>query len=352
MEFQEKIKDFAKKVPDLVENAQSEEATKMSLVIPLFGLLGYNIFDPTEFCPEFTADVGIKKKEKVDYAILDNGNPTILIECKPSTEKLDKHGSQLFRYFSTTTAKFGILTNGVEYRFFTDLDEVNKMDLVPFMIFDMLNIKEYLIPELKKFEKQNYDQDMIFSTAEELKYSSLIKEYLKNEMDNPSDGFVKDILSHVYDGTRTQKVVDKYTPLVKRAFTSFINDIVNQKISSALSTSEESETEDSSKKENISEPESKIITTEEELESYYVVRGILAGTIPLKDIAHRDTESYFGILYQDNNRKPICRIFIGTTQKQILIPDENKNFERYYIQSIDEIYNYKNKLIEVANRYL
>lgn len=352
MEFQEKIKDFAKKVPDLLENAQSEEATKMSLVIPLFGLLGYNIFDPTEFCPEFTADVGIKKKEKVDYAILDNGNPTILIECKPSTEKLDKHGSQLFRYFSTTTAKFGILTNGVEYRFFTDLDEVNKMDLVPFMIFDMLNIKEYLIPELKKFEKQNYDQDMIFSTAEELKYSSLIKEYLKNEMDNPSDGFVKDILSHVYDGTRTQKVVDKYTPLVKRAFTSFINDIVNQKISSALSTSEESETEDSSKKENISEPESKIITTEEELESYYVVRGILAGTIPLKDIAHRDTESYFGILYQDNNRKPICRIFIGTTQKQILIPDENKNFERYYIKTLDEIYNYKNKLIEVANRYL
>lgn len=171
-------------------------------------------------------------------------------------------------------------------------------------------------------------------------------------MDNPSDGFVKDILSHVYDGTRTQKVVEKYTPLVKRAFTSFINDIVNQKISSALSTSEESETEDSSKKENISEPESKIITTEEELESYYVVRGILAGTIPLKDIAHRDTESYFGILYQDNNRKPICRIFIGTTQKQILIPDGNKNFERYYIQSIDEIYNYKNKLIEVANRYL
>lgn len=352
MEFQDTIKDFAKKVPDLLENAQTEEATKMSLVIPLFGLLGYNIFDPTEFCPEFTADVGIKKKEKVDYAILDNGNPTILIECKPSTEKLDKHGSQLFRYFSTTTAKFGILTNGIEYRFFTDLDEVNKMDLVPFMTFDMLNIKEALIPELKKFEKQNYDQDMIFSTAEELKYSSLIKEYLKNEMDNPSDGFVKDILSHVYDGTRTQKVVEKYTPLVKRAFTSFINDIVNQKISSALSTSEESETEDSSKKENISEPESKIITTEEELESYYVVRGILAGTIPLKDIAHRDTESYFGILYQDNNRKPICRIFIGTTQKQILIPDENKNFERYYIQSIDEIYNYKNKLIEVANRYL
>lgn len=352
MEFQEKIKDFAKKVPDLVENAQSEEATKMSLVIPLFNLLGYNVFDPTEFCPEFTADVGIKKKEKVDYAILDDGEPTILIECKPFTEKLDKHGSQLFRYFSTTAAKFGILTNGIEYRFFTDLDEVNKMDLVPFMTFDMLNIKEALIPELKKFEKQNYDQDMIFSTAEELKYSSLIKEYLKNEMDNPSDGFVKDILSHVYDGTRTQKVVDKYTPLVKRAFTSFINDIVNQKISSALSTSEESETEDSSKKENISEPESKIITTEEELESYYVVRGILAGTIPLKDIAHRDTESYFGILYQDNNRKPICRIFIGTTQKQILIPDENKNFERYYIQSIDEIYNYKNKLIEVANRYL
>lgn len=354
MEFQEKLKDFAKKVPDLIENAQTEEATKMSLIMPFFSMLGYNIFDPTEFCPEFTADIGIKKKEKVDYTILDNNEPTILIECKPSSEKLDKHGSQLFRYFSTTKAKFGILTNGVEYRFYTDLDEANKMDLVPFMIFDMLNIKEYLIPELKKFEKQTYNQDMIFSTAEDLKYSSLIKEYLKNEMESPSDDFVKDILSHIYNGPRTQKVIEKYTPLVKRAFTAFINDLVNQKISSALSTTDETEKNETmeSTNETYSEPESKIITTEEEIESYYIVRGILAGTIPLDDIAHRDTESYFGILYQDNNRKPICRIFIGATQKQILIPDKDKIFERHYIESLDEIYNYKDELIEVVKRYL
>ena len=324
----------------------------MSLIMPFFNMLGYNIFDPTEFCPEFTADVGIKKKEKVDFAILVGEEPTVLIECKPSSEKLDKHGSQLFRYFSTTKAKFGILTNGVEYRFYTDLDESNKMDLVPFMVFDMLNIKEHLIPEIKKFEKQAYNQDMIFNTAEDLKYSSLIKEYMKNEMESPSEDFVKGILSHIYDGPRTQKVIEKYTPLVKKAFTAFINDLVNQKISSALSVTEESEDTETQVNGAHAKAESKIITTEDELESYYIIRGILAGVIPLKDIAHRDTESYFGILYQDNNRKPICRIVIGTTQKQILIPDKDKNFERHYIESLDEIYDYKNDIIEVAKRYL
>lgn len=354
MEFQEKIKQFASKVPELINNARTEEATKMSLIMPFFSLLGYNIFDPTEFCPEFTADVGIKKKEKVDFAILnDSGEPIILIECKPSSEKLDRHGSQLFRYFSTTTAKFAILTNGVEYRFFTDLDEINKMDSLPFMVFDMLNLKESLISELQKFEKQSYDPDMIFSIAEELKYSALIKEYLKSEMDNPSEDFVKDILSHIYDGARTQKIIDKYTPLVKRAFISFINDIVNQKISLALSVSnDEDNPEDTQTNEKPLQKKSKIITTEEELESYYIIRGILAGTVPLKDIAHRDTESYFGILYKDNNRKPICRVLIGANTKQLLIPDENKVFNRHYIKSLDEIYKYKNDIIEVAKRYI
>lgn len=351
MEFQDLIKDFAFNVPSLIENAQTEEATKMSLIVPFFHLLGYNVFDPTEFCPEFTADVGVKKKEKVDYAILNDGQPTILIECKPSSEKLDKHSSQLFRYFSTTPAKFAILTNGVIYRFFTDLDEVNKMDLLPFMEIDMLNLKDALIPEIKKFAKSNFDQDMIFSTAEDLKYSSLIKEYLKSESEAPSDGFVKEILSHIYNGQRTQKIVDKYTPLVKRAFNSFISDLVTQKISAALKQNDESADVEVA---DIEPPESdtKVITTEEELESFYIVRAILAGTVPISDVSHRDTGSYFGILYKDNNRKPICRIFIGSNTMQIMIPDENKRFERHYIAKLEDIYNYSKDLISVVKRYL
>lgn len=359
MDFNESIKQFAGRIPDLRNNIATEEATKMSLIIPLFQLLGYDVFNPLEFCPEYTADVGIKKGEKVDYAILEDNAPTILIECKSCTEALNKHGSQLFRYFSTTPAKFGILTNGICYRFFTDLEESNKMDLVPFLEINMLNLTDANLMELKKFCKDAFDKEKIFSTAEELKYSSLIKSCLSRELENPSDGFVRFLLTDVYDGVKTQKVIDKLTPIVKRAFSGFINDIVNQKISSALTkddsyseqTSSPSENEIEKQPEN-EKPVSKIVTTEDEIEAFYIIRGILAGTIPVEDIVHRDTESYFGILYQDNNRKPICRLNLDAKNRQILIPDKDKKFERFYITSLNDLYQYRDQLITAVKRYL
>lgn len=352
MDFIESIKQFSERVSMLKDTISTEEATKMSLVVPLFQLLGYDVFNPSEFCPEYIADVGIKKGEKVDYAILENGQPTILIECKSCSEQLDKHSSQLFRYFGTSPAKFGILTNGIIYRFYTDLEESNKMDLVPFLEINMLQLKDASINELKKFCKDNFDKDKIFSTAEELKYSSLIKGALQKEFESPSDDFVRFILADIYEGQKNQRVLDKFSPLVKRAFSSFVNEIVNTKISSALSVDSDEETNESTATTVEEAPVSKIITTEEEIEGFYIVRGLLAGIVPVEDVAYRDTESYFGVLYTNNNRKPICRLNLDTKNKQLLIPDENKKFERIYIESLNDIYKYKNKLIEVVKRYL
>ena len=349
MGFTEDLKQFAERVIPLKENISTEEATKMSMIIPFFQLLGYDVFNPGEFCPEYTADVGVKKGEKVDYAILINGNPEILIECKWCGESLSKHGSQLFRYFGTSPAKFGILTNGLIYQFFTDLDEANKMDLAPFLEINLNDLKDAQINELKKFSKEVFDKDNIFSTASDLKYSSLIKGLLAKDLDDPSDEFVRYILSNVYDGQKNQKVIDKFKSIVKKSFTGFVNDIVNQKISSALTPEADEQPNDTP---ILDEQKSKIVTTEEEMEAFYIVRGILAGTIPIEDVVYRDTESYFGILYQDNNRKPLCRINLDTKNKQLLIPDENKNFERIYIDSLNDIYSYKNKLITIAKRYL
>ena len=205
MEFNEQIKQFSERVAMLKDTISTEEATKMSLVVPMFQILGYDVFNPLEFCPEYTADVGIKKGEKVDYAILEEGQPNILIECKSCSEQIDKHSSQLFRYFGTTPAKFGILTNGIIYRFYTDLEESNKMDLVPFLEINMLSIKDSSISELKKFCKDNFDKDKIFSTAEELKYSSLIKNILSSEFENPSEEFVRFILSGIYEWQKTRR---------------------------------------------------------------------------------------------------------------------------------------------------
>ena len=352
MDFNESIKQFAERVEKMKDTINTEEATKMSLVVPLFQNLGYDVFNPLEFCPEYVADVGIKKGEKVDYAILEDGKPNILIECKSCSEQLDKHSSQLFRYFGTTSAKFGILTNGIIYRFYTDLEESNKMDMVPFLEIDMLNFKDSTINEVKKFCKDNFDKDKIFSTAEELKYTSLIRALLASEYENPSEDFVRFVLYHIYDGQKNQRVIEKFTPVIKKAFSSFVNEIVNNKISSALADDNDIDAKEDAQPELPQEPASKIVTTEEEIESFYIIRGMLAEVVPVEDIVHRDTESYFGILYKDNNRKPICRINLDKKNKQLLIPDANKKFERFYIDSLNDLYKYKKQLIEVAKRYL
>lgn len=355
MGFNEDLSQLAERVVSMKSNIQTEEATKMSMIIPFFQLLGYDVFNPMEFCPEYTADVGIKKGEKVDYAIIIDNEPAILIECKSCTESLDKHSSQLFRYFGTTQSKFGILTNGIVYKFYTDLDESNKMDLKPFLEVDLENLKESAIQPLKKFCKEEFDKNSLFTAASELKYTSQIKELFKNELDNPSDELVKLILSSIYDGQKNQKVVEKFKPIVKKSLNAFINELLNQKISSALNTENEAQ-DDSSEdlQNNLSEGDkaSKIVTTPEEIQSFFIVRGILAGTVNVEDVVYRDTESYFGILYTDNNRKPICRLNLDGKRMQILIPDENKNFERIYLDSLNDIYKYKDKLIASVSRYL
>ena len=348
MGFNEELKRLSERITSLKANILTEEATKMSMIIPFFQLLGYDVFNPSEFCPEYVADIGIKKGEKVDYAILINGAPEILVECKWCGEPLEKHGSQLFRYFSVSSAKFGILTNGLIYQFFTDLDEVNRMDLTPFLEINIEELKDVQINELKKFSKEVFDKDNIFSAASELKYNTLIKKIFEQDFECPSDDFVKYILSGVYKGQRSQKVIEKFKPIIKKSFTGFVNDIVNQKIASAL-IPEPKEVEE--EKVEIEEPRKRIITTQEEIEGFYIIRGILAGIVPIEDIVYRDTESYFGILYKDNNRKPICRLNLDKKSKQLLIPKEDKSFERIYIKSLNDIYLHKNTLIEVIKRY-
>lgn len=347
MDFNEQLNNYSNRTQQLKSQLITEESTKTSLIMPFFQMLGYDIFNPLEFCPEYTADVGIKKGEKVDYAILKDGNPVILIECKSCNETLDKHSSQLFRYFGTTSAKFCILTNGIVFQFFTDLEEVNKMDLTPFLEINFENLKDYQINELKKFRKTDFDSDRITSTASNLKYTSLIKDFLQQQIDDPNDDFVKYVTGNVYDGPKTQKILEQFSPLVKKSFASLINELVNKKISFALDKNEDSE---SVEDEII--PKSKIITTEAEIESYYIIRGMLAGTCNVEDVTYRDTESYFGILFTNNNRKPICRLNLDRKNKQLFIPDENKKYERIYIDSLNDLYKYKSRLIEVVKRYI
>lgn len=352
MEFNERLQELGERISDLRNSINTEEATKTAMIMPFFQLLGYDVFNPLEFVPEFTADVGIKKGEKVDYAIIIDEKPLILVECKSCNSNLAKHSSQLFRYFTTTESKFGILTNGIVYKFFTDLEDQNKMDNVPFLTIDVTNLKDRDILELKKFTKEVIDVDSIMNSAENLKYSRLIKEWFENEINSPSPDFVKNILNEIYDGIKSQKVIDKFTPLIKKSIQQYINDSMNIKIKTALNNETENEITETEEESKELSHEDKIITTIEELEAYAIVKSILRQTVDSDRIAYRDTESYFGILLDDNNRKWICRVCLLTSVKYIVIPDENKKPIRYNITSIDDIYQYSNKIINSCKKYL
>ena len=350
-QFKEALKNLGKRVEELKDSIGTEEATKTSLIMPFFASLGYDLFNPTEFVPEFTADVGIKKGEKVDYAIVLEGKPTILIEAKSINQELTKHDSQLFRYFGTTESKFGILTNGQEYKFFTDLDEPNKMDLKPFLTVDITRIKDNQIPELAKFHKENFDVDKITSSAAELKYLGALKDYLNSELDNPSDDFVKFLLNEIYEGMKTKQIIDKFKPIIKKGVNQFISERVNDKLSAALKSSVSiEEPNDDEAEKSVSHQESEIVTTPEELEAYTITKVALKDTIPLDRLFYRDNRSYFNILLDDNIRKWVLRVRFNTLGMKIELNDDNHTTNE--LNEPMDIYNYTKEIISVVEKFL
>ncbi|WP_270215281.1 type I restriction endonuclease [Clostridium butyricum] len=354
MDIKEKLYTLSERAEKIIEQIKSEEGTKQSLILPFFQILGYDVFNPLEFCPEFDADYGIKKGEKVDYAIIIDNEPTILVEAKQCNDNLDKHGSQLFRYFNSSKAKFGVLTNGIKYRFFTDLDETNKMDLKPFFEVNLLNLNDTQISYLKNFQRDSLDVTSILSTAEELKYSNLIKDFLKQQLSSPSEDFANFILSNIYDGRKTANVVEKFLPIIKKAYNQLINETLSTKFAETLKVDSKSEKETTSQENDLLDINStvnKIITTAEELEAFAIIKSILRPTINPNDITYKDTETYFGILYKNNTRKWICRLYLGA-KKSIVFPTEDKKQERFYLDTINDIYSYEDQLKSLVEKFI
>lgn len=353
--FIEKIRGLAKRVETLIPSIGTEEATKTAIIMPLFQILGYDVFNPNEFNPEFTADVGIKKGEKVDYAIMLDGNPVILIECKSVTEQLTNHDSQLFRYFGTTSAKFSILTNGIEYKFFTDLDEPNKMDNKPFFTFTLTDFRDNHLIEIAKFRKEKFDVDKITSNAAELKYLNALKIYLSSQFEEPSQDFVRFLVSEIYDGVRTRSALEKFTPIIKRGLQQIFNEKVNDKLSAALkSTSESKAVKDELLEVEVAVTEDiGVVTTDEELESYAIAKVILQDTLNSERIFYRDNRSYFNILIDNSIRKWIVRVFFEKNRNYIIINDAPTDRDRTVIdfdRPID-LLNSKKQIIMAAEQF-
>jgi hypothetical protein len=345
--MQNQLKNLSDKVGQMKEQIGTEEATKTAFVLPFLNLLGYDIFNPIEVVPEFTADVGLKKGEKVDYAIMQNGNPIIIIECKYWKEDLDVHSSQLLRYFHVTKTRFGLLTNGIEYRFYSDLESTNKMDEKPFLEFNITDLKEPVINEIAKFHKSNFDVDKIINNASSLKYIKEIKKLLNQELETPTKEFVRLFAKQTYPKILTEKIMEQFTDLVKKSLNQFVSEKVNDRLTSALSKESQQRAEEVVEE----EPESLIVTTEEELEGYRIVKAILIRKIDLERVVYRDTQSYFGILLDDNNRKPICRLHFNGTKKYIGLFDKNKVEKKELLETLDDIYKFEDQLLETLSFY-
>ncbi|MGY2574888.1 type I restriction endonuclease [Vibrio sp. C8] len=362
MDFIERLQGLSKKIAQVGSTLETEEATKNALIMPfLHSVLGYDVFDPTEVVPEFNADTGTKKGEKVDYALLKDGEVQILIECKKFGEKLStKHASQLFRYFSVTNARIAILTNGNIYEFYTDLDAPNKMDEKPFLILNMLDIDEHIVPEVKKLTKTSFDVDSVVDAAGELKYLNQIKKVLHEQFQNPEEDFVKFFTSKVYEGVQTVKVKAQFLDITSKALKQFLNDSINNRLKSAIGTNEDiaiksqQQAEDLQADEaldNIDDDKPKVITTQEESDGYNIVKAILRAKFDVSRIIARDTQSYFGILLDDNNRKPLCRLHFNAKQKYVGIVGEDRKETRHPIETLDDIYKLSDILLENAARF-
>jgi len=363
MEFAELLSAMALKVKNQRDAIQTEEATKNAFVMPFIStILGYDVFNPLEVVPEFTADVGIKKGEKIDYAIMRDGEVQMLIECKKSTEPLKiENASQLYRYFAVTNARIAVLTNGETYQFYTDLDAPNRMDDKPFLLLDLMDIDETLIPELRKLTKDVFDLDSIINAAGELKYIGQIKRTIAAQFREPEDEWIRFFTTRVYDGAFTQKVREQFTTLVTKATKQFLNDQVNDRLKTALGGTNFSPSATAAEAESMTshvpaqddlDRDTEIETTLEELEGYQIVKAIACSEVKPQRVVHRDSKSYFAILLDDNNRKPIARLhFNSKKQKYIGLFDLEKNETRHPIDSLDDIYQFASQIRDVVKSY-
>ncbi|GLT02734.1 restriction endonuclease or methylase [Sphingobium jiangsuense] len=342
--------DLAGKLTELVARTQkhrevllTEEAAKTALVMPFIQMLGYDVFNPSEVIPEYCADVGTKKGEKVDYAICIDGQLSILVECKPSSSELNiNHASQLFRYFSVTHARLAVLTNGVVYQFYSDVDQPNKMDDKPFFTLNLDAIRKSDVKTIENFTKAHFEVDRIVQEAQNLKLESLVRKEVEAEMASPSEELVRIIAGRVQQGRVTAQVKDNFTRLIANAFAVIVRESVTDRLTSALNASTTTE----SKNEEPAQAIDDIVTTEEEISGFRIVQAIGAQVVDPRRIVMRDAKSYCAVLLDDNNRKPIARLHFNGQSTKYLGTFAGKTETRNIISDLADIYQHSATIVK------
>ena len=353
MDFAQKVKDLSARSKHATQHALTEEATKTGVVLPFIQMLGYDVFNLEEVVPEFIADVGIKKGEKIDFAVRVGGKTAILIEVKPITMSLgNAQYSQLYRYFNTVEARLAILINGREVWFFSDIDEKNRMDKKPFFVFDLQNYDERQVAELARFQKANFDMDGILEAASNLKYVKAAAAELSKQLTAPDDEFVRFFGKQIYDGTMTKAAVEMLRPAIQAALDEVIRNRIQERLNVTFGkdapvpeTAEKAANTDAA-------VEAEVVTTEDEMQAFMIVRAIGSKITPLNRITMRDARSYCSIFMDDNNRKPICRLYFNAkNSKSVGIFGPDKTETKHLIDDLTDIFKHSDAIEAAVKAY-
>jgi hypothetical protein len=343
MDLEAALTELSKKVNVHREVLLTEEAAKTALVMPFLQALGYNVFNPSEVVPEYTCDVGTKKGEKVDYAICDGDKVEILIECKPANSELSlNHASQLFRYFAVTTARVAILTNGVTYKFFSDVDAPNVMDTKPFFVLDLDAIKKQDVRTLSGFAKGTFNIEQIVKEAGKLKLQSLLHQELQKEFADPSDDLVRLIGKRVHGGMMTSTVKETFKALIVNSFQTLIREGVNERLTSALSATN---TTEAAQPATEGDETGGVETTEAEVIGYNIIRAIAAQKVDIGRIVMRDSKSYCAILLDDNRLKTVARLWFNSSKSRYLGTFKGKEETRESVGDPSDIYKHSTAIL-------
>jgi len=355
MDFKQRVDDLGARSRHASQHALTEEATKTSVILPLIKALGFDPFNLEEVVPEFIADVGIKKGEKIDFALKIAGKPAILVEAKPISMALGSaQYSQLFRYFSTVEARLAILTNGREVWFFSDIDETNKMDKKPFFVFDLQNFDDRQVAELARFQKEGFDIEAILEAASNLKYVKAASAEISRQLANPDDDFVRFFGKHIYEGSLTKGAIELLRPAIQAA----LDDIVRNRIQERLNITfgkDAPQIDGADKKPADTPTGSEVVTTDDEMQAFMIVRAIASRVANVNRITMRDALSYCSIFVDDNNRKPICRLYFNAKSSKsvgIFAPQPDKSETKVQIEDLSDIYKFAEQIEATVNSYL
>ena len=361
MAFAHDLQAFAEQAATKTAHISTEEATKSALVVPFLRVLGYDDTNPTEVIPEYTADGGHKKDRKVDYALCpapaDPPKPALIIECKSCKHSLkDRHTSQLHRYFPFTPARFGILTNGLTYQFYADVKAPNVMETDPFLEVDLTQLSDTAIQEIEQFTKAQFQLDRAVQRAEQLHYTRVVHQQLAAYYATPDDAWVGYFVDQVTDKRNTPALRRQFTPIVHHAFHQFVNEQIMARLiqttrgmvppSPAAMPAHETVIQDDSA------TDTKIVTTEEELNAWYIIKAMLRGRVAPARVTMRDVQRYCGILLDDNRNKRICLLhFNNPKNKQLSLFDADRNERKVPIHSLDDLYQFADELLAAVDRH-